>query len=285
MTVTIINGPPTPKKTQSVSKSAYREYKISLFFKQRREIEDAFFEELNGKQVPDEVEAAIDTGAISPQEIIDLYQRSQVEPLGPNQRRYVVANVLATLIGLGKAPGANTYVPEVADLIIEQMAEGRSIRAICKNKYMPNFSRMMHWLATKPELKERYEIAQKVQVEALVARALDEAMNPRVGIKTIRKPDGTVETIIDDAIPRSRLAVDTIKWFASKVCPKLYGTNNEVEGGGVDNKLTVKIIGGLPESEIPEGPLEDNENEEKLKILGGLSADAVGGLPDVPLLE
>lgn len=290
MAIKFVGGPPAdkPKKTKKTqseaSREAFREWKKELHFKMRREIEEDFFTELNGKKVPEVVEDAIDGGVLSAQEIIHLYEQAQLKPLGPRQRKYVVANVLAKLMALDKAPSASEYCPEVADLIIERMIEGQSINTICKDKFMPGFCQFYKWMRENPELRDKYEEAKRIQVESLVMDAVDEASRPRIGVQLTRKADGSVEVYTSDNVNRSRVKVDTIKWYAAKVVPRIYGQVDPNADTG--NKMIIKVTGGLPDTPVPDGPADvqsiaDPESKTlDIKVTGGVSKDAVGGLPE-----
>jgi hypothetical protein len=66
------------------------------------------------------------------------------------------------------------------------------------------------WIARDPVFAERYRLARIEQAHALADRALDIADEP------IARGDVA-------SLQRNRLRVDTIKWLASKIAPRVYG--------------------------------------------------------------
>ena len=89
-------------------------------------------------------------------------------------------------------------------------------------------------------------------MEAWADRIHAEATTPRMGVKTIEKPDG-VEITTGDAVDRSRLAVDAMKWTLSKILPKKYG--DKLALGGADDlgpvQLTWKSRSPTPQETKP----------------------------------
>jgi hypothetical protein len=65
--------------------------------------------------------------------------------------------------------------------------------------------------------------------EAWADRIHHEATTSRMGKKTVEKPEG-VEITTGDAVERSRLAVDAMKWTLSKLLPKKYGDKLAIGG-------------------------------------------------------
>jgi hypothetical protein len=68
-----------------------------------------------------------------------------------------------------------------------------------------------------------------------------------VAEKRVQKADGSVEITTADAVDRSRLAVEAIKWYLCKLAPKKYGDKVSTEvsgpdGGPVQEKLIVEYV-------------------------------------------
>jgi hypothetical protein len=68
-----------------------------------------------------------------------------------------------------------------------------------------------------------------------------------VAEKRVQKPDGSVEITTADAVDRSRLTVDSLKWYLCKLAPKKYGEKVSTEvsgpdGGPVQEKLIVEYV-------------------------------------------
>jgi len=110
------------------------------------------------------------------------------------------------------------YSQELADRICSELAEGISLRAICKPDDMPHKATVFRWLRTHDEFRDQYAKAKEESADALLEDMLYIA------------DDGTED------VQRSRLRVDVRKWAASKLKPKKYGDTSQLQltgaGGG-----------------------------------------------------
>lgn len=111
------------------------------------------------------------------------------------------------------------YSQELADKICEQLAEGKSLRTVCKSENMPSLSSVFSWFRTKPEFLQQYTRAKEESADAYVEEMQDLAD----------------EAALDkDAINKARLQIDTRKWVASKLKPKRYGDKLDMTTNGKD---------------------------------------------------
>jgi hypothetical protein len=122
----------------------------------------------------------------------------------------------------------SSYSQAMADLICNGLAEGRSLRSICSADNMPHAGTVCRWLAAHAEFREQYARAREAQAETLFDEMLDIA------------DDGRNDTYLDengnkrtdhDVIARSKLRVETRKWMAGKLKPKVYGDKVDVNHG------------------------------------------------------
>jgi hypothetical protein len=74
----------------------------------------------------------------------------------------------------------------------------------------------------------------------LADRLLEVAETPVVAEKRVQKPDGGIEITTGDAVDRSRLTVDAIKWQLSKMRPDKYGDRLQV-AGDKDNPIALTL--------------------------------------------
>lgn len=122
------------------------------------------------------------------------------------------------------------FSQEVADKICEQIAEGKSLRAILKeDESLPASSTIFKWLANVESFAEQYARAREAQADALFDEILsiaDDGLND-----TYTDEEGNVRTN-QDVIARSRLRVDARKWMAGKLRPKVYGEKVQTELSG-----------------------------------------------------
>lgn len=130
--------------------------------------------------------------------------------------------------GSGGRP--STYTPDIAALICARMSDGQSIRKICASEDMPDASTVYLWLATHKEFSEQYAIAAEERAHGLAEETLeiaDDASNDWMVRNGKDQEPGW--TLNGEHVQRSRLRVDTRKWFVSKLAPKKYGDKQTVE--------------------------------------------------------
>ena len=130
------------------------------------------------------------------------------------------------------------FTQELFDTICERIAGGESLRSICRDEDMPSQTAVFNWLAKDAALVEQYTRARELQADTLFDEMLDIADNPMIGEKRKVKEDGSVEVMTGDMIEHRRLQVDTRKWMAGKMRPKVYGDKIDVEHGG---NLTLQV--------------------------------------------
>lgn len=146
------------------------------------------------------------------------------------------------------------YSQEVADAICERLADGESLRAICRDEAMPSKASVFRWLGIHKEFSDQYARAREEQAESfadeMVAISDEECTMVRAEKHGTKADDdeGNTEVVFDaTAVARNRLRIDARKWVASKLKPKKYGekTSHEVsgpDGGPVQTITSVKLI-------------------------------------------
>lgn len=148
------------------------------------------------------------------------------------------------------------YTEKLALDICEKIASGRSLRSISKEKGMPSVSTVMRWLLD-PERQafwEHYAKARSIQAELLFDETIDIADDGTNDWQERELNNGEVAEVLNsENIQRSRLRVDTRKWYISKVLPKKYGERSQLDlttDGDKITGITVEIINATkPESD------------------------------------
>lgn len=134
------------------------------------------------------------------------------------------------------------YTPEIAARIIEQLADGKSLRSICRLDDMPPESTVRLWAMDDREgFSAQYTRARELGYLAMADELLEIANTPQIGRKTKTTDEGKVETTEGDMIEHRRLQVDTRKWMLSKMLPKVFGDKlalTDPDGGS----LTVNVV-------------------------------------------
>ncbi len=107
------------------------------------------------------------------------------------------------------------YTPELAEMICDRLAQGESLRAICRGEGMPTDAAVREWaLRDLHGFGSQYMVARAMGAHTLFDDLLEIADSPVFGPEDVQ---------------RNRLRVDTRKWYLSKVLPKVYGERIEVE--------------------------------------------------------
>jgi len=135
-----------------------------------------------------------------------------------------------------KAPSRNVgrpslYTETLAANICQRLAEGETLRSVCRDEAMPDKATILRWLADKKkaDFRDQYAHARDMQADALFDEALEIA-DDASGDWAVDK-DG--KKVLDhENIQRSRLRVDTRKWAAGKMAPKRYGDKIQHKGDG-----------------------------------------------------
>lgn len=130
------------------------------------------------------------------------------------------------------------YSPELAANICAQMAEGKSLRTICKADDMPDCSSVFLWLSKYPEFSQYYARAREQRAEAIFEESLEIADDSSSDwIETDGGPK-----LNQEHVQRAKLRVDTRKWFVSKLLPKVYGERTAVDHSGTVETIQHHVV-------------------------------------------
>lgn len=133
------------------------------------------------------------------------------------------------------------YNLELASAICARLAEGESLRSVCRDESMPCAATVFTWMRVHKEFLEQYEKAKEESADALVEDMLDIADNARNDWMEQHDEDNVGYRFNGEHVQRSRLRIDVRKWAASKLKPKKYGEKIEQTVNG-DLKLEVTEI-------------------------------------------
>lgn len=129
-----------------------------------------------------------------------------------------------------------SYTPELATEICKRLAEGESLREICRDPHIPHRETVTKWATADVQgFAVRYAEARDSYLDLMADETLAIADTPQLGEKTKSTALG-VEVMEGDMIEHRRLRVDTRKWYLSKLAPKRYGDRLAHELSGPDGK-------------------------------------------------
>jgi hypothetical protein len=114
------------------------------------------------------------------------------------------------------------YGQETIDAICDALADGRSLRSICRDDGMPSTSTVCKWLAKNADFAEQYARARELQADALFDDVLDIADK---GLKALETPEDR------------RIQIDARKWMAGKLKGKYSDKVKHVGGDDGDSPI------------------------------------------------
>jgi hypothetical protein len=120
----------------------------------------------------------------------------------------------------------------VADRICERLAEGESLRTICKDDGFPRTATVFRWLADDrlSAFREQYARAREAQAHNLADEIIEISNTPLEGVEVTTDDKGATSEKRGDMLGHRKLQVDSRKWYLSKVLPKVYGDKLELSG-------------------------------------------------------
>lgn len=122
----------------------------------------------------------------------------------------------------------------IIDSVCEAIADGRSVKSICKGEGFPNEATIYRWLDTDEDFRKRYARAKEVQADALFEECLEIADQYE---KALEHAEGGI-----DHIQRAKLRIDTRKWMAGKLRPKKYGEKIGLSGDGEGGAIVLQVV-------------------------------------------
>lgn len=112
----------------------------------------------------------------------------------------------AVQISEGRGRPRLPFKKAMGDRICREVSLGKSLRRILKGKGMPSMATVMNWLQDVPQFATQYAHGRRIGMELHIDGLLDLA-----------------DTANSENAHAVRLRVDTRKWLASKMLPKIYG--------------------------------------------------------------
>jgi len=124
-----------------------------------------------------------------------------------------------------RAGRPSLYTAELAAEICRRLAEGQSLREICRDDGMPAESTVRGWsLDNVDGFFALYSRARRLQAEQWADEIIEIAENGRNDWTVRQNKDGTTAVVLDrEHVQRSALRVDSRKWLLSKLHPETWG--------------------------------------------------------------
>ncbi len=114
----------------------------------------------------------------------------------------------------GRPP--SVFRPELALAIIERVAEGETLSAICKGDGMPTATTFRRWALSREEVWEAFQAARELKADSLFDEALDLARDIK------KEPGGPQRVRAHD------IAMNHLRWAAGKLNPQKYSDRSQI---------------------------------------------------------
>lgn len=123
-----------------------------------------------------------------------------------------------------------TYTPDQAAKFCAAVADGKSIRSVCKQAGMPSKATVFRWLREQPEFAKMYEIATDERADTIIDEIVEIADNCKADADSIRKAKLRIHARVEQA---------------QRMKPRKYGNQLQLTGeGGGAVKVSVKDYTG-----------------------------------------
>ena len=118
-----------------------------------------------------------------------------------------------------------TYDKAMIDGILERMSAGETLRAICREPGYPDATLIRYWAIKDdpPGFAQQYARARELQASAFFEEAVEESKREKCDAQLLR------------------IRIDTLKWAAAKMYPRLYGDKVQTELSGSVNLPAITV--------------------------------------------
>lgn len=126
----------------------------------------------------------------------------------------------------------STYSAELAAEILQRLAKGETLKAICREDKFPSDVSVRRWALDDVEgFAAQYAAARDLGLDAMADELLEIADNPQEGEVSTDQEWGT-SVKRGDMLEHRKLRYDARKWYLSKLAPKRYGDRLDVAVSG-----------------------------------------------------
>lgn len=145
------------------------------------------------------------------------------------------------------------YTPELADQIINRLADGETLIRITRDDGMPHTSAIHQWISTYPDFAERYQKARQHAATSLVEQMMEE-------VAAEERPE---------QVGLTRLKMETKRWVASKFNPQAFGDTRKIDiTGEIKHTHSLSLTEEQKKRIAQEWMMADNNKKEPILITG-----------------
>lgn len=118
---------------------------------------------------------------------------------------------------------------EVIAEIERRMSIGETLRAICRDEHMPNWTSVYDWIRDDKEIALRLERARVLGFDAIAEQCFDIADDASNDYVEKQTRNGTVTVLDTEHVQRSKLRIETRLKLLACWHPKQYGAKQSIE--------------------------------------------------------
>lgn len=126
------------------------------------------------------------------------------------------------------------FSPELAAEICQRIAEGESLRSVCRDERIPTVLTIYNWMGAHPEFLQQYTRAKEDRADTHGEEIVELADLPPKYIVD----DKGIERVDHGFEAWRKTRIDARKWTASKLKPKSWGDRMQL-AGDADNPLKI----------------------------------------------
>jgi hypothetical protein len=136
----------------------------------------------------------------------------------------------------------SVYTAELFEQICEGLAEGKSLRQVCKAPGMPSEVSVRTWVLDNREgCAEAYQRARNIGLDMMADEIIRISETPENGKTTKRDGDGKVIEVTEgDMLQHRKLRIYALQWYLAKLGRKKYGDKLDL-GSDPEAPLSVTI--------------------------------------------
>lgn len=133
----------------------------------------------------------------------------------------------------------------IVNQVCGRILSGGAVRNIMKDSELPDFSTLLEWVSVDEVKSKQYSRAMELRGELLFEEMIDICDDGSNDWMERFNREGEVVgwQVNGEHVQRSKLRVDTRKWYLSKLNPKKFGDKTDLTSGGEKLQTTIIHLG------------------------------------------
>lgn len=133
----------------------------------------------------------------------------------------------------------------IVNQVCGRILSGEAVRNIMKDSELPDFSTLLEWVSVDEVKFKQYSRAMELRGELLFEEMIDICDDGSNDWMERFNREGEVVgwQVNGEHVQRSKLRVDTRKWYLSKLNPKKFGDKTDLTSGGEKLQTTIIHLG------------------------------------------